>query len=125
MILRESVVMYDQGNGQFTRVEYADSHCLIWICTFEILLSDVGAHKFGPAINLENRCLQIFLDNDIFGSELPSLRAENSNDTFEATNDNLINWWVSIVYVSNTDRLIMELFAGANCSGPPFFELEN
>lgn len=81
----------------------ADSYGIIRVSPFDVRLNNFGAHKFRGAIDLQNRRLQVFFNNDIFGAELARLGTEDSYYTFETANHYFVLWRVTVVNVTDAD----------------------
>lgn len=103
LILREGVVMNDEGDGEFPRMQHANRHRLVWVSSLEVLLRYLATHKFGRTVHLQDGRLQVLLDNHILSAESSRLRTEYPDYAFEAAHDDLVHWWVGVVHVSNAD----------------------
>ena len=79
------------------------SYGILRIAPFDMLLNNFGAHKFRGAINLQNWCLKVLFNNDIFCTELARLGTEYPYNTFETAHHNLVLRWVTIVNIADAN----------------------
>jgi len=84
-------------------MQYTYRYRIVRVAPLEMFLYYFGAHEVHCTIHLQDRRLQVLLDNDILRSELTRLRTEYPYDAFEASNDDFIHRWVCIVDVAHAD----------------------
>ena len=89
-----------------------------------MFLGNLLADKVQATIDLQNWRLKIFLNHDVFYLERPRSRTVDSDDTLEAATNDFIDGRVTVIYVSNADRVRVELFTRASCGRPPLLQLK-